>query len=64
MELNQTDTIFRAIWNAATNADNWGFSQQPAARLCSILAILINRQHITRGGSSTGRKKSKIILLK
>lgn len=42
------------MWNAATNADNCGFSQQPAARLSSICAILISKQLMTRGGSSTG----------
>lgn len=49
----QTETILRAMWNAATNADNCGFSQHPAARPCSICAILINKQLMTRGGSST-----------
>lgn len=51
--LIQTEIILRAIWNAAINADNCGFSQQPVARLCSICAILMSKQLITRGGSST-----------
>lgn len=49
----QTETIFRAMWKAATNDDNCGFSMHPAARACSICAILINKQLMTRGGSST-----------
>lgn len=48
--------MFRAMWNAATNDDSWGFSQQPTARLCSIWAILINKVLMTRGGSSTETK--------
>lgn len=48
-----TDTILLAMWNADTKADTCGFSAHPAAKRCSIFAILLIRTLITRGGSST-----------
>lgn len=57
MNVQSNDTIFRAIWNAATNAATCGFSVHPLASLASISAILIIKIFKTLGGSSTVKIK-------
>lgn len=58
----QTETMLLAMKNAETNAETWGFSQQPAAKRCSIFAILMSKQLMTRGGSSTGNSSKLVII--